>query len=185
MQLVGSECVVCRSRIAFAPEASGCPKCAVVFHIECLKPPGGCPRCGGDFASLAKVDLHQRNVVEESAISWGRNAFIACCVVLVGVQVFALGLNFWRGTALPVGGWSLIAFLGIIVAAFMGQGWARLVLGLSAAFGALAAGAHAWNDGSPVGAGMALFLSIVAGLLLISKRVSLFVSMQRSPTMSR
>jgi hypothetical protein len=89
--------------------------------------------------------LHQRNVVEESAISWGRNAFIACCVVLVGVQVFALGLNFWRGTALPVCGWSLIAFLGIIVAAFMGQGWARVVLGPSAAFGALAAGAQMWG----------------------------------------
>jgi hypothetical protein len=44
MQLVGSECVMCRSRIAFASEASGCPKCAVVFHIECLKPPGACPR---------------------------------------------------------------------------------------------------------------------------------------------
>jgi hypothetical protein len=131
MQIVNSQCHVCRLRIASERNGAYCPNCLIFFHRDCAPTAGVCPKCRQDFDALA---LDQRSDEESRTtrlINRGRYLTLLCAAVIAGEAMLSLVLGALRWGAirgqpfpvvelvvLPV---SLLIALGL----YLGIGWFR------------------------------------------------------------
>ena len=138
MQIVNSQCHVCKLRIVSQPDGAYCPNCSIFFHRNCATSAGVCPKCRQDFDSLV---LNQRSDEEARTtrlINRGRHLTLLCAAVIAGesILVVLVGLVRWmaiRGYPLPVVELALAPISLVIAAAlYLGIGWFRkyIILGL-------------------------------------------------------
>lgn len=186
MQLIEKGCVICDQAIKFEAEAVECQSCLGCFHKACLDSSGICPNCGVGYASQVKMLASDAGANRQSAQLWGRNALLGICLFMLGMRCLPLAFALYGGVIQAQDLLVLSLFLGLMLALFLGQSWARIITGISALIGGLAWAKVAWTGLSTSGLDLALIPIGIVTLymlctwgLLSSERVQLFVASRR------
>jgi hypothetical protein len=86
MQVAGSACARCRSKVAFESEGTTCRNCNVVFHERCLTQHRICPLCGGGIAAMEAEARHTEEQKAMQLLAHGR-AVVSIIIVYYALMI--------------------------------------------------------------------------------------------------
>lgn len=127
MQIVGRDCFLCREKLVFANEGSGCARCGHVFHRKCVGDANVCPACEDDLTTQEAVLSEERAAKVET----GRLTFLTAAGALLTVLwliPLSRALLGHQLQILEIGFISKVVWTALLAAAYVGFMWARYFL---------------------------------------------------------
>src|SRR4051812_39226672 len=135
MQIVGENCSLCGTPVAFLAEGITCLRCAITFHRECLQGSTICPKCRDDMARTTAQTQADEVAADQAFLSSGRRMMQVCLILLGMLVLLNLCVPFVLGSAaaFAVGPWIQAVWLAALsYSTYTGHVWARFLLALPA-----------------------------------------------------
>ena len=191
MQVVGMICSRCAKLIGFASEGRVCMRCDHAYHTACILDGKICPSCGEDIEQqTAKAERKEQDAAA-ACLRTGRAQFIVAVLLLTSLMVYNVAASLLRPQFQSVMSVSpmisTLVTLGLLVALYAGQFWARVVVGFQLALGIVVQVSRLYRIAHDVGLRAAVMSSWVLAIFIVcflflclSPSVSMYLESHRT-----